>query len=104
MTGQETATYCKHVFVEYGWPETLISDNGLCYTAKVFTNMMKEYGVNHITSSPHYPQSNGLAEKYVQIVKNLFHKTKEEGKDMFKCLMIYYNTLLSSNLQSPMQI
>ena len=34
----------------------------------------------------------------------LFHKAKEEGKDMFKCLIIYCNTPLSSNLQSPMQI
>ena len=66
--------------------------------------MRKEYGVNHITSSPHYPQSNGLAEKLVQIVKNVFHQAKEEGKDMFKCLMIYCNTPLSSSLQSPMQI
>ena len=84
--------------------ETLISDNGPCYTAEAFTNMMQEYGVNHIISSKHYPQSNGLSEKYVQIVKNLFHKAKEEGKDMFKCLMIYHNTPSSSNLQSPMQI
>ena len=34
----------------------------------------------------------------------MFHKAKEEGKDMFKCLMIYHNTPLSSNLQSPVQI
>ena len=52
----------------------------LLVTAEAFTNMMQEYGVNHITSSPHYPQSNGLAEKYVQIVKNLFHKAKEKEK------------------------
>ena len=65
---------------------------------------MQEYGVNHIRNSPHYPQSNGLAEKYVEIVKNLFHKAKEERKDMFKCLMIYCNTPLSRNLQFPMQI
>ena len=57
---------------------------------------MKEFGVSHITSFPHYPQSNGLAEKSVQIVKNLFHKAKEEEKDMFKYLMIYCNTPLSS--------
>ena len=65
---------------------------------------MTEYNVNHITSSPHYPQSNGLAKKYVQIVKNLFHKAKEEGQDLYKCLMTYRNTPLSTTLQSPMQI
>ena len=47
--------------------------------------------------SPHYWQSNGLAEKYIHIVKNLFYKAKEEGKDLFKCLMVYHNTPLSNN-------
>ena len=65
---------------------------------------MTEYNVNHITSSPHYPQSNGLAEKYIQIVKNLFHKAKEEGQDLYKCLMTYRNKPLSSTLLSPMQM
>ena len=80
MTGQHELTQCKKIFSEYGLPETLISDNGPCYAAEASANMMKEYGVNHITSCPHYLQSNGLAEKFVQIVKNLFHKAKEEGK------------------------
>ena len=30
MTGQHVANYSKQVFSEYVWPETLISDNGLC--------------------------------------------------------------------------
>ena len=63
-----------------------------------------DMSVNHITSSPHYPQSNGLAEKYVQIVKNLFIKAYEEGKDYQKALMIYRNTPLHDNLMSPMQL
>ena len=95
MTGQHIASHFKLICSEYGWPETLVSDNGLCYTSEIFANLMKEYNVNHITSSPHYPQSNGLAEKYVQIVKNLFCKAKEEGKDLFKCLLVYPNTPLS---------
>ena len=65
---------------------------------------MTDYSVNHITSSPHYPQLNGLAEKYVQILKNLFHKAKEEGTDLYKILMIYRNTSLLHKLQSPVQI
>ena len=77
MTGQYIATQCQLIFSEYWWPETLISDNRPCYTAEVFTNLMREYNVNHITSSPHYPQSNGLAKKYVQIVKNLMMLKKK---------------------------
>ena len=89
---------------EYGWPETLISDNGLCYTADAFISVMNAYHVNHITNSPHYPQPNELAEKYVQIVKSLFYKAKKEGKDLFQYLMIYCSTPLSHSLQSLIQI
>ena len=60
--------------------------------------------VNHIMSSSHYPQSNGLAEKYVQIVKNVFIKAHEEGTDYQKALMIYRNTPFNDNLSSPMQL
>ena len=104
MTGQHIASQFKLICSEYGWPDTLVSDNGPCYISEVFTNLMSEYHINHITSSPHYPQSNGLTEKYVQIVKNLFYKAKEEGKDLYYSLMVYCNTPLSSKLQSPMQI
>ena len=104
MTGQHIANQCKLIFSEYGWSETLISDNGPCYTSNTFTSVMKSYNVNHITSSPHYAQSNGLAKKYVQIEESLFYKAKEEGKDFYKCLMIYHNTPLTGSLQSSMQI
>ena len=104
MTGQHVANECKLIFSEYGWPETLVSDNGSCSTVDAFTNVMNPYCVNHITRSPHYPQSNGLAERYVPIVKSLFYKAKEEVKDLFKCLMIYHDTPPSGSLQSLMPI
>ena len=43
-------------------------------------------------------------EVYMLLVKNLFHKAKEEGKDLYQCLMIYCYTPLSHTLQSLMQI
>ena len=55
MSAQHVAKHFKSIFSEYGWPDTLVSDNGPCYVAEIFTNLMKEYAVNHITSSPHSP-------------------------------------------------
>ena len=80
------------------------SQNIVGQLAESFTKLMKEYSVNHVTSSPHYPHSNGLVEKYVQIIKNLFYKAQEEVMDLYKSFIIYRNTPLSSQLQLPMQI
>ena len=98
MTGQHIANQCNLIFSEYCWPELFFSDNGPCYTVEAFISVMNAYHANHITSSPHYPQCNRLAKKYAQILKNLLYKTKEEGKDLFKFLMIYCNTPLSGSL------
>ena len=104
MTAKHVASHFSEVFGEYRWPDTLLTDNGPCYASHEFKQLMLDMSVNHITSSPHYPQSNGLAEKYVQIVKNLFIKAHEEGTNYQKALMIYRNTPLDDSLLSPMQI
>ena len=100
-TAQQVVSQMKLIFSEYGWPETIGPDNRPYYSVKAFMKLITDYSVNHITHFPHYPQSNGLAEKYVQIVKYLFYKTQEEGTDFYKSLMIYRNTPLSNKLQSP---
>ena len=104
MTAQHVIGHLKVIFSECGWPNTIVSDNGPCYMAEAFTKTMQKYRVIHITSSHHYPQSNGLAEKFVQTVKSLFYRARGEGADMYNSLMIYHNMPLTSNLQSPIQI
>ena len=81
MSAQHIAEHFKSIFSEYGWPDTLVSNNGMCYAAETFADLMKEYAVNHINSSLHYPQSNGLVEKFVQIVKKI-SLTKREMKEL----------------------
>ena len=65
MTAQHVINHFTLIFAEYGWPDTLVYDEGPCYTAEAFTRLLQEYNVNHITSSSYYPQSNGLVEKSV---------------------------------------
>ena len=55
MTSQHVINHFKLIFSEYGWPDTLVSDNGHCYASEALTKIMQEYNVNHTTSSPHYP-------------------------------------------------
>ena len=103
MTRKAIAHHMQSIFSEYGWPNTLVTDYGPSYISKEFQILMQSMSVKHLTSSPHYPKSNGLAEKYVGIIKNLFHKAKE-GQSLYTALMVYRNTPLNGTLQSPMQI
>ena len=62
------------IFSEFGKPQIFRSDNGPCYSSQEFRFFMQNWLVEHRTSSPHYPQSNGLAESMVKVSKNLIEK------------------------------
>lgn len=69
---------CKQHFARYSIPEVMIPDNGPAYASAKFTSFSWSYGFKHITSSPRYPQSNGKAEKAVQVIKSLFKNAKAQ--------------------------
>ena len=92
------------VFTELGRPFVLRSDNGLCYSSREFHNFLGFYQVDHVTSSPHYPQSNGFAEALVGITKKLMEKSVKEGKPWNYGLLQYRTTPISSTLPSPLEM
>ena len=53
-------------FARHGIPEVAISDNGPQFAAEQFATFAQTWDFKHVTSSPGYPQSNGLAEKKSQ--------------------------------------
>ena len=61
----------KRFFAHHSIPRTLFSDGGPQYAAIEFTKFAKEWDFKHNTSSPHFPESNGLVECTIQIVKTL---------------------------------
>ena len=94
----------KAVFAELGAPSVIVSDGGLQYTSVEFKDFMKQWQIEHRVSSPRYPQSNGMAERYVQTMKASLIKTMEEGEDIDLALLTYKATPLSHNLPSPAEL
>ena len=96
-------THCKSHFSRYGIPNLLITDNGPQFSSDEFRQFSKDYNMEHRTSSPLYPQSNGMAERPVQTVKTLLKKAIHDKKDPYIALLDYRNTPLSECLGSPTQ-
>ena len=94
---------CNDIFSRHGIPEQFISDNGSQYHSKQFRKFMLSWGIKHITSSPRYPQSNGLAEVTVKNVKRLLKKCGHSTPDFYKGLLAIRNTPLTCG-KSPAQL
>ena len=52
----------EHLFIFYGAPLVLKSDNGSEFIEENFEKMLEEYGVTHLLSPAYYPQYNGSIE------------------------------------------
>ena len=74
-----------------------MSDNGPQYACAEFA---KSYVFCHTTTSPHYPQANGEAERAVQTATDM----TKEARDPYKALLNYRNTPLEEVDLSPAQL
>ena len=91
------------VFTEFGHPFILKSDNGLCYSSSEFQQFPEFYKIHHITSSQHYPQSNGFTEGLVGISKKVMEKSIKDGKLWNYELIQYRVTPILSTIPSPLE-
>ena len=89
----------KSIFARHGIPEELISDN-MPYNSKEFKQFANDWGFKLTTSSPTYPQANGLSEKAVQTIKRILKKTS----DPYIGLLEYRNTPVTGMTYSPSQL
>ena len=90
-----TTTLLK-AFCHTGAPDIVWSDQGPQFSSKLFQDFSREWGFQHITSSPMYPQSNGKAEATVKSMKKFIQASwtrdsLDECK-LTRALLQYRNT------------
>ena len=103
-TANMTIDILKQVFSEYGVPKTVMSDNGPQFGCKEFRSFARQYCFSHLTSSPRYPQSNGMVERMIQTVKQCMKKCTAAGHDPYLAMLIYRATPLTSSIPSPAEL
>ena len=102
ITSTDVITVMKDIFSRHGIPGELVSDNGTQYKSHLFRKFITASGIHHITLSPRYPESNGLAEATVKMTKAMIRKQVETKQDITEGLLIIQNTPLQCGY-SPAQ-
>lgn len=95
----------KKIFMEFGLPCSLKTDNGPPMNGNAFTDFLQSFGIKHKKITPRWPQANGLVERFMKtigkvikasIVENL---NWEDTIDEF--LLSYRTTPHSTTKVSP---
>lgn len=77
-----TIQVLRSVFVRNGLPITLVSDNGPQFSSEELAQFMQRNGIRHKTCAPYFPATNGLAERFVQTLKNALRGMEGEKKSL----------------------
>ncbi|UYV80797.1 hypothetical protein LAZ67_19001756 [Cordylochernes scorpioides] len=100
LTASVVVRSCKSIFTRHGIPETVVSDNGTQFgAAREFANFARQYGFTHVTSSPRFPQSNGMAEAGVKIAKLILKKNQDPSLGLLE-----YRSTPLENGYSPAEL
>ena len=76
----EVTQVLKRQFARHGIPNRLVSDSGPPFNSFEFQHFAESYDMEHVTSSPHYTQSNGEVENAVKTANNLLKKSKQQDQ------------------------
>ena len=98
------ANLTKEIFSEQGIPKIVRSDNGPHFEGQAYKEFAKQYQFQHITSSPHYPRSNGFIESQVKTTKKTMKKARATNTDPLMALLCLRATPINSTLPSPAEL
>ena len=103
-TSDDVTNKIKSYCSLFGKPSIIFSDNGPHYSGNAFQRFTKDWGIQHITSSPTYSQSNGFIERQIGHIKPLLQKCIRNNEDINVTLLNIRATPIDHKLKSPAEL
>ncbi|XP_055615172.1 uncharacterized protein K02A2.6-like [Toxorhynchites rutilus septentrionalis] len=97
ITSAATIRILHDISARFGSPETLVTDNGTQFTSEMFEAYCEFNAILHLKTAPFHPQSNGLAEKFVDTFKRTLKKITAGGETLQDAI----NTFLQCYRSTP---
>ena len=101
----DSIVHClQDLFSQFGTPTHFHSNNRPPFSSEPFSCFLTSLGINHITSSPLYPKSNGFRERQIKTIKTSLTTAKSSGISTDHLLQTLFSTPIGPNLPSPHEI
>ena len=91
-------------FTHFGLPKVIQTDNGSNFTSKVFRDNMKQLGINHSTSTPYHPKSQGSVERFHQTLKSMLKKYCLDNISVWDELVPYLLFVVRSSVNESVRL
>ena len=82
----------RSIFARWGIPSQIVTDNGPQFTSQKFEQFVRANNCKHTRTSPYHPATNGLAERFVQSLKQALRASHKEVKSLhhrIACFLIH---------------
>lgn len=98
----------QNIWGRYGPPHRLVSDNGTHFTAHIYKEMCRDWGIKDIKISPHYPQANAV-ERVNRNLSAMLNIYCRKAKSSWDTLLPNFQLALNSSVhesvgRTPAQI
>ena len=86
----------KKIFLKFGVPKIIQSDQGKQFTSIVTQDLLKRLGTDQRFSTAYYPQCNGLVERFnksiVSMIRKFVNENHTNWDDLIDYVLWHYNT------------
>lgn len=105
-TSAKTIECFEEVIARHGLFDVLVTDNGPQLVSKEFQDFAAKTSFKHITTAYYHPQSNGRAEKFVDLLKTGLRKAKGSADQKLREFLHAYRSTPSYALdgKSPAEL